>query len=585
MRMNGTNKLTVFAAALALAHWSAADDDSNRHGARQVRKRFSFVPLSHKFLSSEGSLPGLACLLQIRMTGTSGVSNILRGVFDDIEDEMVLATNVLLQGNMTEIKIPTAKSTSDVAKDTTTTTVDDKRIADEIEHEVLEVTDTGVDQPNVTDGEKEQEEAAKEDIEKLAGEIEEEQSVIDDAKAALNETVPSSVSEQPIRDQVIKTANEAIEDTIGDAEEEGRNATKEEVRQAIYDELSDLLNSLKQRSRYAPSSVKFKHGVIHFFKSVAVFDWFILTVAFVFFFKLYKGLHPGSSTEAAHWVGLLIYLMLAVCYFGLISLRQGWDDGLAWIEGYMLEIIFLIENVFVFHIVVSAFKPPITTTESALLIVIVGQVLFQMVFYMGLAHWLRSLHVLPYFLGGWLVYVGFYSAISSGEGDFDFEDSTISRISKALLGERLQLKGMDDTNLWIKDGNKRVLTQTGLMVGWLLLVDFFLEVDVTVAKIEILSNQYLAFSSSVVATFAVPQIFFISNDLFKRYHGLKYGISCVLVLFGLEMLLHRFVEVPAVVAISTMIFVMAVSGILSYFMQPGIEPSLDRQLAAAAGSN
>lgn len=61
-----------------------------------------------------------------------------------------------------------------------------------------------------------------------------------------------------------------------------------------------------------------------------------------------------------------------------------------WMDGYILEIVFLVENVFVFHIIVKAFGMPRNMTQKLLFIVVGCQIAFQMVLYMGLGQTLRN---------------------------------------------------------------------------------------------------------------------------------------------------------------------------------------------------
>merc|ERR1719210_494019 len=83
----------------------------------------------------------------------------------------------------------------------------------------------------------------------------------------------------------------------------------------------------------------------------------------------------------------------------------------------------------------------------------------------------------------------------------------------------------------------------------LLMVNFVMEIDVTLTKIEEIDNPYVSFTSSVVAASAVPELFFVARDMFKRFHLLKYGVTFVLLFFGAELLCHNFLHIPDMVGI------------------------------------
>lgn len=84
-----------------------------------------------------------------------------------------------------------------------------------------------------------------------------------------------------------------------------------------------------------------------------------------------------------------------------------------------------------------------------------------------------------------------------------------------------------------------------------------LEIDVVLTKIEELPNPYIAFTSSAVAAFSLPDLFFVSKGLLHRFVLLKYGISFVLILFGGQMLLASIYILPPIVACFVIIGMLA----------------------------
>lgn len=142
-------------------------------------------------------------------------------------------------------------------------------------------------------------------------------------------------------------------------------------------------------------------GVHKFFNAALIFDWCLFLVAACVALVWRKSSQLlGPLTSLLGWLGLgAIY---AVIIFG----RMGSHHGSNWLAGYFLELIFLIENVFVFHAIAEAFLVPAKRVVSCLVLVAWGQICFDVVFYMGLAQWLRSWVLLPYLLGLWLLGLG-----------------------------------------------------------------------------------------------------------------------------------------------------------------------------------
>merc|ERR1719329_1664194 len=166
---------------------------------------------------------------------------------------------------------------------------------------------------------------------------------------------------------------------------------------------------------------------------------------------------------------------------------------------------------------------------------------------MGLAHTLRSMHFLPYVLGAWLLYIGICSIFEDGHGEIDAESTSVYRFVDWLLGETLSPR----------------YAANGAVIVCLCVVDFMLEIDVTLTKIEELDNEYIAFTSSAIAAFAMPEIYFVAQDLFQRYSLLKYGISFVIIFFGVQMLGHEFFSIPDLLSCAIMIGVLLLCVLLS----------------------
>lgn len=299
------------------------------------------------------------------------------------------------------------------------------------------------------------------------------------------------------------------------------------------------------RRHRKPKRREFPMGVHEFFRSALAFEWLLFAGSLVLFVPLQYILLRASSTKLNHVFSLLVWLVMGLIYNILVWRRLGKEAGLMWFTGYLLELIFSVENVFVFHIVVKAFRTPDFLTSRALSVVIFGQIAFEMVFFMGLAAHLRTFDLLPYILGVWLVYIGFLAAREEKQHDMRVEETWPFHIIQRCLGDRLHNKYDEIGNgFMLKDDLGRFCASMLVpMTLCLLLVDFLLEVDVALTKIEELPNQYISFTSSAVAAFLVPPLFFVAEDLFRRFALLKYGISFVLIFFGVQMLAHHFITI------------------------------------------
>jgi tellurite resistance protein TerC len=245
-----------------------------------------------------------------------------------------------------------------------------------------------------------------------------------------------------------------------------------------------------------------------------------------------------------------------------------------WMTGYLIEIIGSVENIFVFHIIIKAFRVPRSGAQQALFSVVCCQIVYQFVLFLGLGRELQMMWLLPFLLGPWLIYCGYHAAHADDQEELTYANFTAFRVCKACFGDRLATS-CNGGNFFAlgRDGRLRV---TLLLPAFICLIcaDFFLELDTTLVKIEEIGNDFSGFSSSAFAAFAVPEFYFLARDIFQRYPSLKLGIAFSLTLFGADMLVSNFLTAIPPLTSCLMVFVIFL-GIIVWskimeFLYPGV---------------
>jgi len=245
----------------------------------------------------------------------------------------------------------------------------------------------------------------------------------------------------------------------------------------------DVLAGLVAMSwhRWTPSPEIREEGIWHFFLSALLFDW-CLFVAAVIIAVLLRVLVVNKLTASSYGgVSLIFWFVLAGIYNALIWYRLGRKLGVDWLAGFLMETIFLLENIFVFRIIVHAFCVPKLLVIKVLQIVLCCQIIFEMIFFMGLAKMLRTLKFLPYVLGAWLVCCGIRAASESDDTELDIMNTGAFRALKSCLGDRLTHDYNEDGHLFRSAGGKQQVSLLFIVTCCLLLVDFLLEIDVLLA--------------------------------------------------------------------------------------------------------
>mmetsp|Transcript_58822 Transcript_58822/g.102950 ORF Transcript_58822/g.102950 Transcript_58822/m.102950 type:complete len:475 (-) Transcript_58822:67-1491(-) len=282
-------------------------------------------------------------------------------------------------------------------------------------------------------------------------------------------------------------------------------------------------------------------------------------------------IHCWIINTYAHNEELAVELIFGLIVVGAVLFdifvfnTLGVEAGIMWFDGYLQEIIFSMENIFAFFPIVKAFDVPPRLTTKVLFFVVVGQIIFQGLLYLDFSEGLEALIWLPYVLGTWLIYMG-VSAILEHEDEHEeqflpqvsedkLEKRLIIRLLAFIFGDRMVMN-YGEWSFFTRQNGKLSITLLCPVFILLLLTDFFLECDVTLTKIETLSDKYIEWTSSAFAAFALPEFFFVVRYLCDRYFALPYGIAFVLIFFGTELCLSDLVVIPGLLGVAIILTVM-----------------------------
>jgi len=272
------------------------------------------------------------------------------------------------------------------------------------------------------------------------------------------------------------------------------------------------------------------------------------------------------------WALLMFWLGFAVCFFFWVSFTSNEDNSREFATGYVQELVFSMENVFAFTSVMETFRTPPSVAHRVFNAVVYLQMVFQLFLYVDMAQKMREVAVLPYILGAWLLFLGITSFL---EGPHQHETHASHQAEEAPAVWLLrkvwpnQTRRFYGTTFFITDAEDQVhMTPLMALLLTITFTDFFLEVDVTLTKIESMNNPYIMFSSSALAAFSVPSLYFVMQSLFKRLPLLHYGLCFVLVFFGLQLCCEQFFEISGIVGCGIVISVLVACGSVSYVLRP-----------------
>ena len=239
--------------------------------------------------------------------------------------------------------------------------------------------------------------------------------------------------------------------------------------------------------------------------------------------------HPPTAGEAARWT--LFYVGLAGIFGVGIWLTNGWLYAQEFYAGWAMEWSLSVDNLFVFILILKAFRVPRENQQKALLFGIVIALLLRLVFIL-LGAWVFFL------FGLWLLWTAFSQikeTITGEEDDEEYEENAFICIVRRVLPIT---DGFIGNRMLYRHGGHTYLTPLPVVVLALGSADLMFAFDSIPAIFGITSQAFLVFACNVFALMGLRQLFFLVDALLSKLVFLGYGLGVILSFIGIKLILE-----------------------------------------------
>ncbi|ANY08756.1 TerC family protein [Pseudonocardia sp. HH130630-07] len=301
--------------------------------------------------------------------------------------------------------------------------------------------------------------------------------------------------------------------------------------------------------------------------------------------------HAVTLGEVTRWVAF--YVALAVAFgIGLWFVVGGTFAG-EFFAGYLTEYSLSVDNLFVFLIIMSAFKVPVIHQHRVLLVGIVIALLMRSIFIAAGAAVINEFSWVFYLFAAFLV----YTAVSlvkqaAGGDDEEWEEGRLLRWVRKAFPVTDDYHGAKTT---VKIDGKRWLTPMLIVMIAIGVTDIMFALDSIPAIFGLTQEAYLVFTANAFALMGLRQLYFLLGGLLNKLVFLSYGLAVLLAFIGVKLALHAMHEndlpflnggqplpVPEIgigLSLSVIIGVLAITTIAS-LVAVRIKPELAEQSSA-----
>ncbi|MDQ3916000.1 MAG: TerC family protein [Actinomycetota bacterium] len=298
--------------------------------------------------------------------------------------------------------------------------------------------------------------------------------------------------------------------------------------------------------------------------------------------------HAPTAKESGIWVAIWVSLALAFG-IGLLVFQDTKDAG-EYFAGYLIEYSLSVDNMFVFVVIFSYFKIPLSHQHQVLFYGILGAMVFRGIFIaLGTALVQNFDWVIPIF-GIFLLYTAYRIAKGSAEHVHP-EDNPVLKFARKRLRTTPKLDGQ---KLFTVENGKRVATPLFIVLLFVETTDIFFAIDSIPAIFAVTKEPFIVLTSNVFAILGLRALYFLLAGGMDRLHLLKYGLAVILGFVGVKMLLEgtelvglteHAIHVPIWLSLTVIIGVLTITAILSFKIPPKEQAAFEHRIEEMTGGD
>ncbi|NUQ90190.1 MULTISPECIES: TerC family protein [Glycomyces] len=243
--------------------------------------------------------------------------------------------------------------------------------------------------------------------------------------------------------------------------------------------------------------------------------------------------HKLSTKESATWAG--VYVSAALLFGALIFFTQGATYGGQFYAGYLTELALSVDNLFVFLLIIQAFRVPDKLQSRVLLVGIVLSIILRGGFIAVGSVLIEQFSWVFLIFGAILI----WTAWGQLKGDDDHEEGMPQNRFMKFAESKLRVApDYDAGRLTTRiDGVKFV---TPLLLAMLAIgsTDILFALDSIPAIFGLTQEPYLVFTATIFALMGLRQLYFLLAALLKSLRYLSLGLAAILGWIGVKLILH-----------------------------------------------
>ncbi|MGH3874132.1 MAG: TerC family protein [Pseudonocardiaceae bacterium] len=246
--------------------------------------------------------------------------------------------------------------------------------------------------------------------------------------------------------------------------------------------------------------------------------------------------HAVGTGEAARWV---VFYIACAALFGLgLWIFAGDQLAVEYFAGYVLEYSLSVDNLFIFVLIMAAFKVPAIHQHRVLLIGIVLALIMRGMFIAAGAALISNFSWIFYLFGALLIYLG-WQQLRHRQQEVEFQENLALRALRRLASVTEDFHG---AKLTVKRAGKRWLTPMVVVMIAIGSADLVFALDSIPAVFGLTQEPFIVFTVNAFALMGLRQLYFLIGGLFEKLVYLPIGLGVILSFIGVKLILEALHE-------------------------------------------
>ncbi len=274
----------------------------------------------------------------------------------------------------------------------------------------------------------------------------------------------------------------------------------------------------------------------------------------------------GRDVTFGHSIAAsLLWAFLAAIYGGIICYARNFDLGMQFWAGFVVEESLSVDNLFVFLLIFSYFKVPSHAQRRILVWGILGAMVMRGIFIAAGVTLLSLFSWVIYILGAFLVFTGIKLFKKQDDNeDLNLENNLFLKVARKKIHF---VSEYEDDKFFILREGKKIATPMLIVLGVVETTDLVFAVDSFPTILGISQDTLVVYTSNILAVMGLRSLYFALSGVMQYFYYLHYALAVILSFIGVKMLIHHWVEISVVSALSFVIGMLLLAVIASVIRQ------------------